>query len=152
MSINKSKNILIVLFAFFIAGISSNSLAQTIGILCSNSKTKAITVVKTTCPSGTTRLSLSNITSTSSCYTATASNSGAGPTGRVSVTVNCRSGFHVDSDAFDVNDQTRAYPSLASKTLLFAKGSKLPTGVQFETIGNQNLFYSVTGQAVCCPD
>ena len=151
MLINKSIKIFIATLTLVTFVLCSDVSAQTIGILCSNAKTKAITVVKTTCPAGTTRLSLGNITSTSSCYTATDTNSGANPTGRVSVTVNCRSGFYVQSDSFDVNDQTRAYPSLASKTLLFAKGSKLPTGVHFETVGTQNLFYTVTGQVVCCP-
>lgn len=145
----------ILSFVVFVIGIGVLPVsAQTVGVVCSNARTKAITVEKTKCPTGTTRLSLANLTasSVSSCYTATATNADAVPSGRVVSTVACRSGYFVQSDSFDVRDQTgKAKPALSSKTFTFARGSKIPTGVEFELIGTANTYYSVTAQAVCCP-
>jgi hypothetical protein len=132
---------------------STNSFAQSVGILCANTRTKVVTIEKSKCATGQVRLSLNNITGVdmATCYSTSGKNSGASNSGEVSVSLNCRTGFYVESDSFSYSDETRANPSLSAKTYTFANNSKRPTGVSFELRGTQNLFYTASAMAVCCP-
>jgi hypothetical protein len=137
-----------------LAPIPSKSIAQTLGVLCMNSSTKTITVEKA-CTRSQVRLSGANMPSApfinSKCYTQKGQASDGSYNGKVAVALSCRTGDVVVSDSFDTSDATRANPKLSAKTLIFTGSLKGATGVQFETQGEANKFYSLSATILCCP-
>ena len=153
---NLSSSILSICFALVLVAIGTplETFAQTLGVVCMNTSTKVITVERA-CSRTQTRLSGTNLPSTpyinSKCYTQTGQASGASYLGKVSVALSCHAGGVVVLDGFDTTDETRANPKLTSKTLIFGSTLKGATGVQFETQGEANLFYSISASILCCP-
>ncbi len=87
----------------------------------------------------------------SKCYTQKGQASDGSYNGKVAVALSCRTGDVVVSDSFDTSDATRANPKLSAKTLIFTGSLKGATGVQFETQGEANKFYSLSATILCCP-
>ena len=145
------------LFSIILLGnIPTAAHADSVGVLCVNSTSKAITVEKkcakgTVQVTGNTIFSLVNSAAFAKCYTQAGDNSDALPSGKVAVALSCKSGFYVSEDGFDTTDSTNANPKLSSKTLIFSSTSKLPTGVQFEATGDSSKYYTLTANIICCP-
>ena len=138
-----------ILFCLF----SSQAKAQSIGVVCINSSSKAITVQKSSCPKGTTLMTASNLDSGnlsfSKCYVQTGTASDSAFDGKVAVSLSCKNGYQVVNDEFDSSDSTRAYPKISRKTLTYTKG--VPTAEELEMTGNSNSYYTITAKIICCP-
>lgn len=127
-------------------------------VLCYAASTKAITV-EASCTGSKTRLSGANLANIvtkgvnySKCYTQSARANGAPSNGQVSVALSCKTTTDVVvSHSFDPDSVSQARPTLRSQTLIFAKGAKAPTGMQFEAQGAGNVFYTIDASIVCCP-
>lgn len=154
------------IFIFTMLFLVSNSAQAASQRICYNATTKAISVA-TRCPKGTAQINGTNIKSLlgstggsssdseqgidyTKCYKQTGSEDGSASDGRVGVAVSCKSKTDVMiASGFSTVDNTQSFPALSSQTILLNK--LVPNGIQLETTGKQNQFYSLSVTITCCP-